>query len=211
MSDTIIVDQYSFYDEASNNSLSQYLQHIGKQGNQDLYLADTNGNDSLYRLIFYVQDSGIYYSQADVNEDLLQRQGVSEFEIEEDGHVYLYNKYPASERELIDFIKQKIKTGIENSRNILNEYKNKLLQDVINMIQNKDFGMIGYIVYHNGNDFQIALAQSRMGIDFSDEEDMNEYEKETEEALEYAKKTYLPMLSYNFPELNVKISKNSLE
>ncbi|MBR4316249.1 MAG: hypothetical protein IKP65_04675 [Alphaproteobacteria bacterium] len=50
-----------------------------------------------------------------------------------------------------------------------------------------------------------------MGIDFSDEEDMNEYEKETEEALEYAKKTYLPMLSYNFPELNVKISKNSLE
>ena len=208
MNDVIIVDQYSFYDEVENGILSQYLQNIGKQGNQDLYLANTNGNDSLYRLIFYVQDSGIYYSEAEINEDLLQRQGM-QFEIEEDGYVYPYSKYPANEKKLIDFIQDKIINGIESSRNIFNEYKDKLLQDVIKMIQNKDFGMIGYGVYHNGNDLQICLEQTRMGIDFGDEEDMNEYNKEVEEALEYAKKTYLPIFRYNFPELNVKILKNS--
>lgn len=208
MNDVIIVDQYSFYDEVENGILSQYLQNIGEKGNQDLYLANTNGNDSLYRLIFYVQDSGIYYSQAEVNEDLLQRQGM-QFEIEEDGYVYPYSKYPANEKELIDFIQDKIKKGIENSQNIFYEYKTTLLNDLIKTIQSKDFGMIGYIVYRNGNNIQICLAQTRMGIDFGDEEDVDEYDKEVEEALEYAKKTYLPLFKYNFPELDVKISKNS--
>lgn len=208
----IIIDKDNFIDEAQNGILYDYLQNIGNKGNDTYYIANTNGNDNLYRLILYVNQEGVFYTQAYLTESILQEQG-QEYEIQEDGHIYQYSDFPVKLKEFKDWIKEKIEYGINYSQEIYKSYKENFIKEIIENIESKNFGMIGFVVYldKNNKKFEIALAETRMGIDFSDPEDMEKYNKQSEWALSYAKRVYYPILKSRLPDYDIIISKNSLD
>ena len=96
--------------------------------------------------------------------------------------------------------------AISNSKE--NE-ENISLDEMFQKIEDHEFGFIGIWPVKNGNTIYLNLEEAKMGIDFSDDNDIRKYVKNEHEAVEYAKNIWKPILNQRFPEYTVVLPRNT--
>ncbi len=101
------------------------IKYVGPWEGFDAYAADTNGNDCWYAMHVFADDKGVYYADAFLTYDDVERDGDDAVPEVDDGRLLLYKEYPFDGREfemwLCDKVDDGIEEGIENSKSDLDK------------------------------------------------------------------------------------------
>jgi hypothetical protein len=116
-----------FYEDVKDGDLCEFLFFSSAYHGKDLYFADTNGNDDKYSLYIFADEDAIYWGEAILTVDDLERNGENAMP-EWDEYMYKYKTFPVDKDELIKFIKEKVKNGVQEGSDALNNFESNYLE-----------------------------------------------------------------------------------
>lgn len=115
-----VVESYEFSDD---------LKYVGEWQGYDAYIADTNGNDHLYRMEIYVDENGVLYNDGSLTKDDIERDKQN-LEIELDQYKYPYSEFPFELNKFKNWLNKRIDKGIDEGNKNLSNYENDKLNDL---------------------------------------------------------------------------------
>lgn len=118
---TGMIENREDFNNAVEGQLFESLEFIGDYAGKDYYSVDTNGNDDVYSLKIFADDNAVYYGQAVITEDDLDRNGYNASP-EWDEYMYKYDSYPFSLNEFENWINKTVKSGVNEGRDVLKNY-----------------------------------------------------------------------------------------
>lgn len=121
MSEQLINNADEFYDFVKNGELYDNLTYNNKYHEKQFYEADTYGNDSYYQLYIFTDDKTVYWGEAVLTEDIIEREGENYFP-QWDEYMYKYSNFPIDVNEFKNWLNKKIKDGINEGWKLITNY-----------------------------------------------------------------------------------------
>lgn len=104
-------------------NLYDTLGYIGQWEGMDAYNADTNGNDVYYAMHIFVNDKGVYYSDASLTEDDIERDGEENCMPEvDDFYNYRFSEFPVDMKAFKKWLDRRIERGIDDGIEAFDNY-----------------------------------------------------------------------------------------
>ena len=110
-----------FYEEVQNGELYDNLTYQDDYQGKNFYVCNTNGNDLYYQLYLFVDETTVYWGDAILTEDDIERDGQNASP-EWDEYMYKYSDFPIDVKKLNNWIQNKIKKGIDDGWNVIKNY-----------------------------------------------------------------------------------------
>lgn len=110
-----------FYEEVQNGELYDNLIYQDDYQGKNFYICNTNGNDLYYQLYLFVDETTVYWGDAILTEDDIERDGQNASP-EWDEYMYKYSDFPIDVKKLNNWIQNKIKKGIDDGWNVIKNY-----------------------------------------------------------------------------------------
>lgn len=110
-----------FYEEVQNGELYDNLIYQDDYKGKNFYVCNTNGNDLYYQLYLFVDETTVYWGDAILTEDDVERDGQNASP-EWDEYMYKYSDFPIDVKKLNNWVQNKIKKGIDDGWNVIKNY-----------------------------------------------------------------------------------------
>ena len=131
-----VVSNSDEFKEYVEDELYDTLTYIGEWQGKDAYNADTNGNDVYYAMHIFAIEDGVYYADASLTEDDIERDGEENCMPEvDDFHLYRFSEYPVDMKEFKKWIDRRIDRGIEEGIEAWDNYKKEKDEDAEDTFQ----------------------------------------------------------------------------
>ena len=121
MEDKLINNWNEFYEEVQNGELYDNLIYQDDYQGKNFYVCNTNGNDLYYQLYLFVDETTVYWGDAILTEDDIERDGQNASP-EWDEYMYKYSDFPIDVKKLNNWVQNKIKKGIDEGWNVIKNY-----------------------------------------------------------------------------------------
>ena len=118
---SLINNWNEFYEEVQNGELYDNLIYQDDYQGKNFYICNTNGNDLYYQLYLFVDETTVYWGDAILTEDDIERD-VQNASPEWDEYMYKYSDFPIDVKKLNNWVQNKIKKGIDDGWNVIKNY-----------------------------------------------------------------------------------------
>ena len=118
---SLINNWNEFYEEVQNGELYDNLTYQDDHQGKNFYVCNTNGNDLYYQLYLFVDETTVYWGDAILTEDDVERDGQNASP-EWDEYMYKYSDFPIDVKKLNNWVQNKIKKGIDDGWNVIKNY-----------------------------------------------------------------------------------------
>ena len=118
---SLINNWNEFYEEVQNGELYDNLTYQDDHQGKNFYVCNTNGNDLYYQLYLFVDETTVYWGDAILTEDDIERDGQNASP-EWDEYMYKYSDFPIDVKKLNNWVQNKIKKGIDDGWNVIKNY-----------------------------------------------------------------------------------------
>lgn len=135
--------------QVEEGSLYETITYIGRFQGMEAFNVDTNGNDSYYAMHLFADKNTLYYSDASLTLDDIQRDVDNYQPLVDDFRAYEYDAFPFEEDELKRWIDDKVKEGVEYGKKAYEEWFDS---DVI--VEDVPERFLNYIINGEDDDLQ---------------------------------------------------------
>lgn len=111
-----------FIMQVEDGKLYEKITKVENFHGMEAFNVRTNGNDSFYALHLFAYKNTLYYSDASLTKNDIQRDENNYKPLVDDFHIYEYDDFPFEEDDFIRWIDERVSKGVEQGRQAYNDW-----------------------------------------------------------------------------------------